>query len=125
MAVDTRRPVFLIQIVDASHPYDVVRLPGGGTLERDLTQLIASKLLAQGVTAALIRDMSDLLIQNVLKRRVGFWRTEAHVESALVTGVRETFDAYPSHDGAVSALVHQAIADAIMDIKRESTRAAL
>lgn len=65
-------PLFLLQIVEAASPHTVVRLPGGGTLERDLVEACTAAILAKGV---------------------GVFRTEAHVRSAIATGIAEAIRA--------------------------------
>lgn len=61
-------PIFLLQIVDAQPPHDVVRLPGGGALEADLIEVCAAA---------------------IVKRGVGMFRTEAHVRQAVTEGMTE------------------------------------
>ena len=121
--VGSRQPVFLLQIVSSLYPHDVVRLPAGGVLERDLIDLITSHMLSKGVTDALVQDLSDELLQNILKRGVGFWRTEDHVRRAIIAGVQESFDEFPTHHGAMERLVSSALADAIASLKVESAKA--
>ena len=59
---------FLLQIVDADPPHEIVRLPAGGPLERDL-----------------IRDGWEA----VKAKGVGFAKTEAQVEQAFVEGMTD------------------------------------
>jgi hypothetical protein len=59
-------PVLLLQIVSATHG-TLARLPGGGSLEADLTELITQHILAKGVS----------------------FKTEAHVERDVRLGIRE------------------------------------
>ena len=61
-------PLFLLQIVKASAPHEVVRLPGGGPLERDLIAACT---------------------EAVVKRGVGLFRSEAHVTRAIAAGITE------------------------------------
>ena len=60
------RPVFLLQIVKAEAPHDVVRLHGGGPLERDLIALCTKAIVARGV---------------------GVFRTEKQVAKAIAEGL--------------------------------------
>lgn len=117
-------PVFKLQLVDAAFPYPILQLPAGGTLERDFVQLIASKILANGVRDALIQDVADTVIPAILKRGVGFWKSEEHVIRAIREGIEEAFDNIPEHPGAIQKFVRQGITDAIADLKRESVGAA-
>lgn len=63
---------FLLQIVDATEPYAVVRLPAGGALERDLVQTCVEAIVAKGV---------------------GFGKTEAHVRRAIDEGMTDAIRA--------------------------------
>ena len=60
--------LYLLQIVDASAPHAVVRIPAGGPLERDLVQICTEAIVSQGV---------------------GIFRTEAHVRKAIHAGITE------------------------------------
>lgn len=63
--------LFLLQIVDASTPHRVIRLPGGDRLERDLRESLKQAVLARGV---------------------GWFRSEAHVARALDEALEEVID---------------------------------
>lgn len=65
-------PLFLLQIVEASAPHVVVRLPAGGRLERDLVEACTRAIVSKGV---------------------GFFRTEAHVRQAIAEGITEAIRA--------------------------------
>lgn len=99
--------LFLLQVVGSNSPHPVVRLPGGGALERDL--------IADGADAAsaAIAKLTDAFVGDVIARGVGFGRTEAHVEGDL----RAALDTYLLD-------VRTAIADGLTamvdDLKRES-----
>lgn len=45
----TGRPLFLLQIVDTEDG-SVARLPAGGTLEQNLTELFVSHIVAKGIS---------------------------------------------------------------------------
>lgn len=62
------QPVYLLQIVDAEHPHQVVQMPGGGKLEREFVNACATAIVAKGV---------------------GLGRTEAHVERDVRDGIAE------------------------------------
>lgn len=61
-------PVFYLQIVEARSPYPVVRIPGGGVLERDLVKTCTEAIVAKGV---------------------GIFKTEAFVKKAIMAGITE------------------------------------
>lgn len=62
------KPLFLLQIVKAEEPHVVVRLPGGGPLERDL-----------------ISAFTDAIVQ----RGVGLLKTERQVKAAIAAGITD------------------------------------
>lgn len=72
-------PVFLLQIVDRQG--SVVRLPGGGVLERDLIDACTRAIVARGV---------------------GVLRTEAHVRQAITDGITDTIRALKRETAAVA-----------------------
>jgi hypothetical protein len=59
-------PILLLQIVSATHG-TVARIPAGGTLEADLTELITQHILAKGVS----------------------FKTKSHVERDIRQGIQE------------------------------------
>lgn len=59
-------PRFLLQIAEGEAPFAVARFPAGGALERDFVA---------ACTEAIVR------------RRVGFFRTEAQVKQAISDGI--------------------------------------
>jgi hypothetical protein len=61
-------PLFLIQIVHAGGDGAVAKIPGGGQLEADLTELFVSHILSKGV---------------------GFLRTQGHVEKDIRDGIKD------------------------------------
>lgn len=61
-------PLFLLQIVKATPPHEVVRLPGGGPLERDLIQACTEAIVQRGV---------------------GLLKTERQVKAAIAAGITE------------------------------------
>lgn len=71
-------PLFLLQIVDQQGR--VVRLPGGGALERDLIAACTESIVARGV---------------------GFGRSEAHVRQAIRDGMTEAIRALKRETVAV------------------------
>lgn len=78
-------PLFLLQIVDAHTKSLVTRFPGGGkppalgTLEADCIEHLARAIIGT--------DLVDALIDEILKRPVGLWRTQATVEEAIREGL--------------------------------------
>jgi hypothetical protein len=112
MAVSSRLPVFLLQIVDATSPWEVVRIPAGGTLERDLTSAIAREILQ--VSGPALRDH---VRDAILARGVGLFRTEAHVSADIDAALH----ALPTSQ--IEALVTTAISGVFSALKRESVRA--
>lgn len=64
--------LFLLQIVDANAPHDVVRIPAGGALEIDLRARLRDALMAKSV---------------------GIFRTKAQVGAALDEALIEVIDA--------------------------------
>ena len=64
--------IFLLQIVEAQSPHPVVRIPGGGPLERDLITACTAAIVEKGV---------------------GLFRTEARVKQAILEGLTETIAA--------------------------------
>lgn len=60
--------LFLLQIVQAAAPHQVVRLPAGGPLELELIERCTDAIMAKGV---------------------GFGRTEAQVRQAIIGGMTE------------------------------------
>jgi len=60
------QPLYFLQIVDRQGI--VARIPGGGSLEADLTSLIT---------------------QHIMSRGVGFLKSSAHVEQDIRDGIRE------------------------------------
>ena len=71
-AKDTLMVRFLLQIVEVDAPHSVVRLPGGGLLERDLITACTDAIVAKGV---------------------GFGKTEAQVRQAIAEGITDTIRA--------------------------------
>lgn len=61
-------PVFLLQIVEANPPHALVRIPGGGALERELIQVCTDAIVSKGV---------------------GIFRTETQVRHAIQDGMTE------------------------------------
>lgn len=61
------QPVFLIQIVDVER-HQVVRIPGGGQLERNLIQEVVKRTVSRGV---------------------GYFRSEEHVSKAITEAITE------------------------------------
>lgn len=72
-------PLFLLQIVDRQGA--VVRLPGGGRLERDLVDACTRVIVSKGV---------------------GVFRTEAHVREAIREGMTEAIRALKRETAAVA-----------------------
>lgn len=65
-------PRFLLQIVDADDPHAVVRFPAGGPLERDFIDACRQAIVAKGV---------------------GFGKTEAQVDRAIMDGLTDVIKA--------------------------------
>ena len=117
------RAVFLLQIISAEWPHQVVRLPAGGVLERDLTRVIAAQILDHGLKEALVQDIADACVARILSKGVGFWRTEEHVRRAIIHGIQEAFDDLPNFRGQVTAATESGIRDAIRALKVETVQA--
>lgn len=64
--------LFLLQIVDANPPHAVARIPYGGAIEKDLVKVLTDAIVA---------------------KRVGFFRTEAHVKAAIESGITDAIAA--------------------------------
>ena len=64
--------LYYVQIVEAKPPYTVVRIPGGGPLERDLVKLCTEVIVSKGV---------------------GLFRTESQVRQAIEDGMTEALSA--------------------------------
>lgn len=60
--------LFLLQIVDANEPHAVVRIPYGGSIEKDLIAHCTQAIVNHGV---------------------GFFKTEAQVKDAISQGLTE------------------------------------
>ena len=62
------KPLFLLQIVRADPPHEVVRFPGGGPLERNLIHACTEAIVARGV---------------------GLLKTERQVKAAITAGITD------------------------------------
>jgi hypothetical protein len=75
MSIEPGHPLFLLQIVDAETGV-VARLPGGGALEADLV---------------------DLIVREVVRRGVGWFRSTAHVEQDIKDGTTAAIYSLKDH----------------------------
>lgn len=101
------KPHLFLQIVDENG--SVARLPAGGALEEELIHhfktAIVEELAKVGVSHA---TQVNALADPILKKGVGFFKTQKKVEKAIRTGLLEVVS---STTAGLS--VDQAIADAI------------
>lgn len=99
--------LFLLQIVEANPPHVVVRLPGGGALERELIASVTD------ASRAKIDELTEAFVGDVIARGVGFGRTEAHVEADLRASLA-------TYVGLLGDAIRSGVTETISDLKRES-----
>ena len=115
-------PVFFLQIVDAHG--QVVTLPAGGALERDLVETIAKAVVAETSadflgSAAIRQRFFDAFAALITQRSVGVFVPQRQVLAAVEEAMAQTLTRFMAQLNAdVTPAVERAIVRVIADLKR-------
>lgn len=111
----SRPPHLFLQIVDDSGV--VAKLPAGGSLELDLithfSEAILEELDRAGVSHA---TQVDHLVEPILRKGVGFFKTQAKVERAIRNGLLEATSSTKSNL-SIERAIKNALEGAIKSLK--------
>ena len=100
--------LYWLQIVDKDGV--VAKLPGGGSLERDLIAEVTQRI----VKAQVPMDV-EATVARIVAKGVGFLKTEAQVAAAIRSGLAEQSDR-----GLVSEAVEAAVTAVVRDLKNDT-----
>ena len=98
-------PVFRLQIVHADG--SGVRFDGGSAFERDLVAALCHEILEE-------RDLVGTCRNEIVKRGVGFLRTEKHVSKDIEDGIK----------AVVTYGIEEGIRAVLLSLKRETLKIA-